>query len=179
MVIFGSWPLPAGQRSRFARNRCDPTGPDVGGAAIRVLDQYHDRPVRAVRSSFEGGVCSNSGALSSIGVSRWVTGSVMTGNRAVGRGANPVPGWHPDCGSGGAIYADGNRFTVRIVGSRIEGNRVREGSGAILFVSNDRAGTLRIERSMLRRNPNAGFATRGFPAFSSSVRESRRWCRPR
>ena len=28
--------------SRFVRNRCDRTGPDLGGAAIRVLSQYHE-----------------------------------------------------------------------------------------------------------------------------------------
>src|ERR1044072_1184014 len=27
--------------STFTRNRCDKTGPDLGGAAIRVLDQFH------------------------------------------------------------------------------------------------------------------------------------------
>ena len=30
--------------SRFERNRCDPTGPDLGGAAIRVLSQFDGRP---------------------------------------------------------------------------------------------------------------------------------------
>ncbi|WP_217369305.1 hypothetical protein [Nonomuraea antri] len=151
--------------SKFLRNRCDPTGPDVGGAAIRVLDQYRDRPVQVVRSTFQGGVCSNGGALSSIGVSWVISGSVMTGNRAIGRGANPARAGTPGGGSGGAIYTDGNRFTVRIAGSRIEGNRAREGGGAIFFVSNDRTGTLRIEHSTLRRNPNAGFATAGFPGI--------------
>src|SRR5512139_2005565 len=56
--------------SRFVRNRCDTSGPDLGGAAIRVLDQWKDRPVHVVGSTFGGGpglggVCSNGGALSS------------------------------------------------------------------------------------------------------------------
>ena len=34
--------------SRFVRNRCDPTGPDLGGAAIRVLSQHQGRPVYVV-----------------------------------------------------------------------------------------------------------------------------------
>jgi len=32
-------------RSRFSGNRCDATGPDLGGAAVRALSQYHDQPV--------------------------------------------------------------------------------------------------------------------------------------
>ena len=40
--------------SRFVRNRCDPTGPDLGGAAIRVLSQHQGRPVYVVGSTFGG-----------------------------------------------------------------------------------------------------------------------------
>ncbi|GGK62609.1 hypothetical protein Sme01_04610 [Sphaerisporangium melleum] len=154
----------------FVRNRCDPTGPDVGGAAIRVLDQWRDLPVYVVNSTFggaagQGGECSNGGALSGIGVSWEVLNSVLTHNRAIGRGANPARGGTPGGGSGGAIYADGNRFTVRVAGSIVTGNTAREGGGAIFFVSNDRTGTLRIERSSFRRNHSAGFETKGFPGI--------------
>lgn len=156
--------------SRFVRNRCDPTGPDLGGAAIRVLDQSRDKPVYIVSSTFggaagQGGVCSNGGALSSIGVSWVLLNSVMSHNKAVGRGANPAKGGTPGGGSGGAIYTDGNLFTVRIAGSIIDDNTAREGGGAVFFVSNDRTGTMRIERSTLRNNPSAGFETRGFPGI--------------
>lgn len=156
--------------TRFVRNRCDATGPDVGGAAIRVLDQSRDRPVYVVRSTFggaagQGGVCSNGGALSSIGVSWVVLNSLMTHNRAIGRGANPARGGTPGGGSGGAIYTDGNRFTVRIAGSVLQSNTAREGGGAVFFVSNDRTGTMRIERSRLIGNPSAGFETRGLPGI--------------
>ena len=37
--------------SPFVGNRCDRRGPDLGGAAVRVLDQYRDRPVYVVGSS--------------------------------------------------------------------------------------------------------------------------------
>lgn len=156
--------------SRFVRNRCDPTGPDLGGAAIRVLDQSRDRPVYIVGSTFggtagQGGVCSNGGALSSIGVSWVVLNSVISHNKAVGRGANPAKGGTPGGGSGGAIYTDGNLFTVRIAGSILDSNTAREGGGAVFFVSNNRTGTMRIERSTLRNNPSAGFETRGFPGI--------------
>ncbi len=154
----------------FLRGRCDPTGPDVGGAAIRVFDQFEDRPVYVVQSTFggaagQGGECSNGGALSSIGVSWVVLNSVISHNKAIGWGANPARGGTPGGGSGGAIYTDGNRFTVHIAGSVIEHNDAVEGGGAIFFVSNDRTGTMTIEDSVLRANPSHGFETRGYPGI--------------
>ncbi|GAB3975998.1 hypothetical protein GCM10027615_44630 [Plantactinospora veratri] len=156
--------------SRFVRNRCDQTGPDLGGAAIRVLSQHRGLPVYVVNSTFggaagQGGSCANGGALSSIGVSWVVLNSVLTHNRAVGRGANPARGGTPGGGSGGAIYTDGNRFAVTIAGSVVTDNRANEGGGAVFFVSNDRTGTMRIESSTLRRNPSDGFETRGLPGI--------------
>jgi hypothetical protein len=149
--------------SHFTGNRCDASGPDLGGAAIRALSQYQNRPVYVTGSTFTGGVCSNGGALSSIGVSWVIQGSTMTGNRAIGRGANPAQAGTPGGGSGGAIYTDGNSYTVTIDGTTITGNSATEGGGAVFFVSNDRTGTLRIEHSRLRGNPNAGFHTAGYP----------------
>ncbi|MFC8618420.1 hypothetical protein ACFT9M_18680 [Micromonospora purpureochromogenes] len=151
--------------SRFTGNRCDRTGPDLGGAALRVLSQYDNKPVYVVNSTFTGGVCANGAALSSIGVSWTVLNSVFTGNRAVGSGANPARSGTPGGGSGGAIYCDGNEFTVRIAGTRIENNHANEGGGAIFFVSNNRTGTMKIESSTLRRNPSNGFETQGLPGI--------------
>jgi hypothetical protein len=156
--------------SRFVRNRCDQTGPDVGGAAIRVLSQSRGLPVYVVNSTFggasgQGGVCSNGGALSSIGVSWIVLNSVLSHNQAVGRGANPARGGTPGGGSGGAIYTDGNLFTVRIAGTLIENNHANEGGGAVFFVSNNNTGSMSIDRSTLRRNPSDGFETQGFPGI--------------
>ena len=143
--------------SRFAGNTCDPTGPDLGGAALRVLSQSNGLPVYITSSTFEGGTCSNGGALSSIGVSWEIYDSVFRGNEAIGYGANPASAGNPGGGSGGAIYADGNRFTIKVVGSTIEGNHAREGGGAIFFVSNDRTGDLLIRSSVLKKNPSDGF----------------------
>ncbi|WP_341721098.1 hypothetical protein QQG74_01370 [Micromonospora sp. FIMYZ51] len=151
--------------SHFADNRCDRTGPDLGGAAIRVLDQHDNQPVYVVNSTFTGGSCANGGALSSIGVSWEVLNSAFRGNAAVGNGANPAKPGTPGGGSGGAIYCDGNEFSVRIAGTTIEGNDAKEGGGAIFFVSNNRTGTLRIEGSTVRRNPSHGFETDGFPGI--------------
>jgi hypothetical protein len=163
--------------SRFVDNRCTPTGPDVGGAAVRVLDQYRDRPVTVRSSTFTGGVCSNGGALSSIGVSWNIVDSEFSGNRAIGRGANPASPGTPGGGSGGALYADGNTFHVRLAGTEMVRNRADEGGGAIFFVSNDRTGTLAVDSSVLRRNPSLGFENfpgifflgRGRPTFTDSV----------
>ena len=151
--------------SRFTGNRCDATGPDLGGAAMRVLSQYHGQPVRVVGSAFTGGVCSNGGALSSIGVSWDIADSTFTGNKAIGRGANPARAGTPGGGSGGAIYLDGNTFTLRITGSRITGNSAAEGGGAVFFVSNDRTGTATVQGSTISGNPSAGFETAGLPGW--------------
>jgi predicted outer membrane repeat protein len=151
--------------AHFAGNRCDSTGPDLGGAAIRALSQYQNRAVEITGSTFTDGVCSNGGALSSIGVSWVVKDSTFTGNRAIGDGANPAQSGTPGGGSGGAIYTDGDDYTVTVEGSVITGNSAREGGGAIFFVSDDKTGTLTIEHSKLSNNPNAGFQTAGYPGI--------------
>ncbi len=155
--------------SRFFNNVCHDVGPDVGGGAIRVFDQYRDLPVYVVNSTFGGeglgNVCSNGGALSSIGVSYTVINSTFTHNEAIGVGANPQRDGTPGGGSGGAIYNDGNTFTLTVCGSRMAGNRANEGGGAIFFVSNDRTGSLVIEDSQLEDNPSGGFETQGYPGI--------------
>jgi hypothetical protein len=145
--------------STFVRNRCDSTGPDLGGGAVRALSQFHGRPVTVLRSTFSHGVCSNGAALSSIGVSWSIYNSTFTDNRAIGRGANPAKPGTPGGGSGGAIYTDGNDYRVLIAGTRMTRNHAREGGGAVFFVSNDRTGILEIRSSILRRNRSQGFQT--------------------
>ena len=156
LTVINSW---------FTGNRCDPTGPDLGGAAIRVLSQFDNLPVFIVHSTFRGGVCSNGGALSSIGVSWTVLNSVIAGNQAIGWGANPASSGTPGGGSGAAIYTDGDLYTLTVDGTVIKNNTAREGGGAIFFVSNDNTGTLRIEDSTLRDNPSRGFETAGYPGI--------------
>jgi hypothetical protein len=155
---------------RFFHNVCDATGPDVGGGAIRVLSQYEGRPAYIVNSTFGGSEalgnhCSNGGALSSISVSYTVLNSLFSHNRAIGRGANPARAGTPGGGSGGAIYNDGNTFTLTLCGTLIEHNTANEGGGAIFFVSNDRTGHLVIRDSVLRDNPSGGFETEGYPGI--------------
>jgi hypothetical protein len=153
--------------SRFFRNTTDPTGPDVGGAAVRVLSQFNTLPVYVVNSTFGGAMSlgnsgSNGGGLSSIGVSYTVINSLFSYNTAIGNGANPAQSGTPGGGSGGAIYNDGNTYTLTILGTLIEHNHANEGGGAIFYVSNDRSGTLVITDSTLTDNPSDGFETQGY-----------------
>jgi hypothetical protein len=151
--------------SIFAGNRCERDGPDIGGGAIRALSQYHALPVYVVNSRFTANVCSNGGALSSIGVSWTVLNSRFLTNRAIGIGANPAQPGSPGGGSGGAIYNDGDRMALSIGGSLFAENRANEGGGAIFFVSNDRSGTMAIRHSTLERNRNKRFHTAGLPGI--------------
>jgi hypothetical protein len=163
--------------TRFVRNRCRSNGPDVGGAAVRALEQWRDRPVYVVDSVFRGGRCSNGAGLSSIGVSWRVLNSVFRNNVATGHGANPARRGTPGGGSGGAIYLDGNTFTLELAGTTITNNVANEGGGAVFFVSNDRTGSMSVSSSVLRSNPSRGFENypgifflgRGRPAFTDSV----------
>lgn len=149
----------------FTANRCDSSGPDVGGGALRVLSQYSGLPVIVANSRFTGNICSNGGALSSIGVSWEVSNSVFILNRAIGVGANPARSGTPGGGNGGAIALDGNRYTLDLVDSEMRDNVANEGGGAIFFVSNNRTGELRIAGSTLEGNPSLGFETRGYPGI--------------
>ncbi|APR79267.1 Hypothetical protein A7982_04614 [Minicystis rosea] len=156
--------------SRFFNNVCDDTGPDIGGGAIRVFDQYQGEPAYVVRSTFGGkegfgNVGSNGGALSSIGVSYTVLNSLFSHNQAIGNGANPAKDGTPGGGSGGAIYNDGNTFTLTLCGVKMKDNTANEGGGAIFFVSNDQSGELVIEDSVLSHNPSKGFETPGYPGI--------------
>ncbi len=94
-----------------------------------------------------------------------VLDSVFTNNNAIGSGANPARRGTPGGGSGGAIYLDGNLFTLDLDGSLVHDNSANEGGGAIFFVSNDRTGQLRIADSVLQRNVSRGFETQGFPGI--------------
>jgi hypothetical protein len=156
--------------SSFTANQCDSTGPDLGGAALRVLSQFQGLPVIVATSTFggspaQGNSCSNGAAISSIGVSWQIYNSLFTDNQAIGNGANPSRQGTPGGGSGGAIYLDGNLFTLDLAGSIVRDNTANEGGGAIFFVSNDRTGELRISSSVLQRNPSRGFETPGFPGI--------------
>lgn len=155
--------------SRFVRNRCEATGPDLGGAAVRAVGMP-SAPVVVVGSRFggsaaDGNQCANGAGLSGLGASFTVINSVFSHNQATGRGANPARAGTPGGGSGGAIYQDGNDIHLSLCGTQLHDNRANEGGGAIFFVSNDRSGTLSITDSLLEANVSAGFETAGLPGI--------------
>ncbi len=147
---------------RFFNNACADTGPDLGGAAIRVFSQYEGRPVYVVHSTFGGrddlgNVCSNGGGISSIGVSWTILNSVFSHNSAIGNGGNPAEGGTPGGGSGGAIYNDGNTMTLDICGTLIDSNTANAYGDAIFFVTNDHSGNIIIEDSTITNNTGGGW----------------------
>ncbi|UZR96743.1 hypothetical protein [Chondrinema litorale] len=142
---------------RFFNNICASTGPDLGGGAIRAFDQYQDKPIYIVNSTFGGAegygnVGSNGGAISSIGVSWTIINSLFSYNQAIGNGGNPAQDGTPGGGSGGAIYNDGNTMSLKIYGSKIENNEVNAYGSAIFFVSNDHSGNIKIDQSIISQN---------------------------
>ena len=137
---------------RFFHNVCADLGPDVGGGAIRVFDQFSDLPVYIVNSTFGGAegfgnAGANGGGISSIGISWSIYNSVFSHNQAIGNGASDGNG-----GSGGAIYNDGNTMTLSLFGTLIERNAVNAHGSGIFFVTNDLTGTIRIVDSVIRNN---------------------------
>jgi hypothetical protein len=145
--------------SRFLDNRCYAFGPDLGGGAIRALAQYQNRPVYIVDDTFDGNRCSNGGALSSISVQWSVFNSAFTNNKAIGWGANPASRGTPGGGSGGAIYLDGQNDNALIAGTVMDGNRAREGGGAVFDVVDSGFGVLTFNQSHLHDNSSGQFQT--------------------
>jgi len=142
---------------RFFNNVCANTGPDVGGAAIRVFSQFNNLPVYIVNSTFGGAegygnIGSNGGGISSIGVSWTVINCLFSYNRAIGNGGNPAQSGTPGGGSGGAIYNDGNTMSLKILGTLIEHNEVNAYGSAIFFVTNDHTGDIQIDNSTIQNN---------------------------
>ena len=161
-------------RSVFVQNTCATNGPDLGGAAIRVLAQrsstpndldssYAARnqdPAVIVQSTFggasgQGNSCSNGGAISGLRTPITVLNSTISYNNAVGCCANPAKAGTPGGGSGGAIYTDGGTYDLRIGGSNIQNNTAKAGGSAIFYVSNPLTGKLYIDSTVSRNNTYA------------------------
>jgi hypothetical protein len=143
--------------SAFLDDRCYSSGPDLGGGAIRAVGMYMRSPIYITHDTFTGNSCSNGAALSGLYANFDVINSLLTGNKAIGWGANPASRGTPGGGSGGAIYTDGDHYNLVIDGTAMSGNSAREGGGAIFFVVDAGGGTLRIEYSTLRHNPSGEF----------------------
>ena len=156
--------------SRFFRNQCESTGPDLGGAAIRLVGTSPTIPNYITKTTFGGASgygnsCSNGGAISGLHASIVLTNSLVTHNRAIGYGANPARSGTPGGGNGGGLYADGNKFYIGLCGTRMANNSANEGGGGIFSVSNNRTGTMNIINSLLEANTSGRFETAGYPGM--------------
>jgi hypothetical protein len=157
--------------TRFFNNACADVGPDVGGAGVRAFDQFEDRPIVVVNSTFGGAegygnTCSNGGGISSIGVSWSIYNSLFTHNHAIGNGGNPSQPGTPGGGSGGAIYNDGNEMTLSLCGVAIRDNEVVQHGSAIFFVTNNHTGDVRIDQSVITNNLGGSWYTQ-YPMISA------------
>ena len=173
-------------KSVFVRNTCATNGPDLGGAAVRVLAQHsatpndldgssaarNQDPVYIVQSTFggasgQGGNCSNGGAISGLRTPITVLNSLITYNNAIGCCSNPPNSGTPGGGSGGAIYTDGDTYDLNIAGTDIEHNTAKAGGSAIFYVSNDRTGHLIIDSSIMNNNTYAPSGQPSDPHFQN------------
>jgi hypothetical protein len=173
-------------KSVFVRNQCAANGPDLGGAAVRVLAQHsatpnnldgssaarNQDPATIVQSTFGGasglgGNCSNAGAISGLRTPITVLNSLITFNNAIGCCSNPAWAGTPGGGSGGAIYTDGDSYDLNIAGTIIKNNSAKAGGSAIFYVSNDQTGHLSVTNSTLSNNTYAPNGQPNNPHFET------------
>lgn len=129
---------------------------DYAGGAIYTFNQA-TQPVYIVSSTFDSNSGCNGGALGSIGTSYTILNSVFSNNKTLGNGENPAKPGTPGGGLGGAIYNDGNSYTLSICGTLFSSNTAAElGSGSIFQVVDDLKGQLVIDQSTFKGNSNTG-----------------------
>ena len=157
--------------SRFFNNTCESTGPDIGGAAVRVLSQYQGLPVYVVHSTF--------GGAAGLGNTLLERRRDQQHRRVVGGAQQRHELQHRDRQRRQPAAHRHARWRQRR--RHLHGRQRDEPAGRghrssrtttptraaarIFFVSNNRTGTMRLESSTLQRNPNDGFQTAGFPGI--------------
>ena len=110
---------------------------DYAGGAIYTFEQA-TQPVYIVGSTFDSNTGCNGGALGSIGTSYAIFNSVFSGNKTLGNGENPAQAGTPGGGLGGAIYNDGDGYTLSLCGTLMSNNMAADlGSGSIFQVVDD------------------------------------------
>jgi hypothetical protein len=130
---------------------------DLAGGAIYSVDMSTPGAVYLVNCSFEGNSGVNGGALGSIGTSWTILNSVFKNNSATGHGENPARTGTEGGGLGGAIYNDGNDYTLTVCGSQFENNQANElGSGSIFQVVDNLKGNLEIDQTTFTGNSDTG-----------------------
>jgi hypothetical protein len=129
---------------------------DYAGGAIYTFNQA-TQPVYVTSSTFDGNSGCNGGALGSIGTSWSLYNSVFSNNKTLGHGENPAQAGTPGGGLGGAIYNDGDGYTLSICGTLFQTNTAADlGSGSIFQVVDDLKGKLVIDQSTFTGNSNTG-----------------------
>jgi hypothetical protein len=143
-VVNSSETSPAGQLAQ-----------DLAGGAIYAFELT--APAYFVNSTFQGNSGTNGGAIGGLFISSVIINSVFTGNSATGHGMNPAQAGTTGGGLGGAIYNDGNDYTLSICGTDFSDNIANElGSGAIFQVIDNLNGDLVIDQSTFHGNSNNG-----------------------
>ena len=129
---------------------------DYAGGGIYTFNQA-TQPVYITNSTFDGNSGCNGGALGSIATSYAITNSIFSNNKTLGNGENPAKPGTPGGGLGGAIYNDGNGYTLSLCGTKVANNTAAElGSGSIFQVVDDLKGALVIDQSAFTGNSNTG-----------------------
>jgi hypothetical protein len=141
---------------------------DLAGGAIYTINMYNQAtansmfttpatPTYVVNSTFRDDTGINGGALGSIGTSWSIYNSLFSGNSATGHGENPAAAGTYGGGLGGAIYNDGDSYTLTVCGSDFENNTANElGSGSIFQVVDDLKGALVIDACTFHGNSDTG-----------------------
>ena len=128
---------------------------DLAGGAIYAFEL--SGPAYVVNSTFQGNSGVNGGALGSISISWTIINSVFQSNATTGHGENPARSGTEGGGLGGAIYNDGDDFTLTICGTQFLNNQASElGSGAIIQVVDNLNGALKIDQSTFTGNSDTG-----------------------
>jgi hypothetical protein len=147
----------------FKNDKAAPVGPDTGGGAIYVNGSK--KGVLIVQSTFTNNQASNGGAVGVLWAELDVYNSIFTGNTGTGHDANDndpakcsaMNNGQNEIGSGGnggALYGDGNNFSMIYCGDDIENNAagVNAFGGGIFFTSDNMSGTLTIQDSTIEGN---------------------------
>jgi hypothetical protein len=129
---------------------------DYAGGAIYTFNQA-TQPVYVASSTFDSNSGCNGGALGSIGTSWTILNSVFSNNTTLGNGENPAQSGTPGGGLGGAIYNDGNSYSLTICGTNLTTNTAADlGAGSIFQVVDDLKGQLAIDQATFTGNSNTG-----------------------
>ncbi len=142
---------------------------DYAGGAIYTFNQA-TQPVYIVGSTFSGNSGCDGGALGSISTSYTILNSIFSNNKTLGNGENPAQAGTPGGGLGGAIYNDGDSYTLTLCGTLMKDNTAADlGSGSIFQVVDNLMGQLVISDSTFMGNSNTGAVQTGQTATHPSI----------